>query len=97
MFKRGADALSGSTSSDVANPTLSQIRAAFSEEQTKLIESFEKRFPDLESRQDRLESKIEELERKLGRQPGSGGGLSPTFAPQFLEIKGFCTWDKRLE
>ena len=90
MFKRGAP---GSSEPEM----LAEIRKIVSEENSKLVESFQKRFQAVEARQDQLEHRIEELERKLGRSPGSGGGTSASFQPRFLEIKGFCEWGKRLE
>ena len=92
MFKRGAEQLQG------GDPDmLEQIRKWFNEENNKLIESFESRILKMEARQDQLEHRIEELERRLGQQPGNSGGSPTSFVPEYIEIKGFCTWDRRLE
>ena len=93
MFKRGASAVQ----EEDEERWISRMRNIIREENQTLVDSFEKRFVVIESRQDQLQSRIEELERKLGRSPGSGGGPSAAFQPQFLEIKGFCEWGKRLE
>ena len=74
-----------------------RMQTIIREENHILVDSFEKRFSAIESRQDQLESRIEEVERKLGRTPGGSGQNSITFSPAFVEVKGFCTWDERLE
>ena len=78
---------------------LSRFRSIVKEENQVLITCFEKRFCVIENRQEQLEHRIEELQRKLGRVPGGSGvpsNNSSDFRPEFVEIKGFCSWDERL-
>ena len=93
MFKRGADSMASSQPQDI----LTKIIKIVSDENNKQLETFEKRFQAIETRQDQLEHRIEQLERQHGHAPGGNGGSSASFVPEFLEIKGFCAWDRRLE
>ena len=74
-----------------------RMRSIIREENKPLVDAFEKSFVAIETRQDHLESQIEELERRLGRVPGGSGPNGDGFSPEYVEVKGFCAWDERLE
>ena len=105
MFTGSNDAAAGSKrgvgvrESEDEERLLSRFRTIVKEENSAIVESFERRFTAIENRQEQLEHRVEELERKLGRVPG-GSGIAPgnqgQFVPHFLELKGFCPWKERL-
>ena len=79
---------------------LNRFRNIVKEENQIIVDSLEKRINAIESRQEQLEHRVEELERKLGRVPGNTGATSNNgtqFVPEFVEIKGFCSWKERLD
>ena len=90
--KRGV----GAMQAEDEDRLLRSIRAIVKEETETITDTIVKRFAEVETRQDRLEERIEKLEQKMGRAPGSAGGNSQGFQPEFVEIKGFSTWQDRL-
>ena len=90
--KRDADSMQG----DDRDRLLNRFRQIIRDENKVIVDSFEKCFVAMETRQAQLESRVEELERKLGRNPGAFAQQAENFAPEIVEVKGFCSWDERL-
>ena len=104
MFQGATDSASGAKrgvavrDAEDEERLLSKFRSVVTEETQAIVVSFERRFSAIESRQEQLEHRVEELERKVGRVPGgsvAAGTSNSRFSPEFVEIKGFCSWSER--
>ena len=97
--KRGVCVMEGEDEQRLLASIRTIVKDVVQEENKVLSDTIIKRFEAVESRQEQLEHRIEELERKVGRHPGSDGMSSASprkFAPEFVEVKGFCSWNDRL-